>query len=312
MTQPPLTCHSTPSASLLSFRPPIRAHAFSFLRQADSQDTIRRPDDARHAYREQGSSRGEGGREDSETARFGRGACRRRARGTQGLSLEATPSQFAPGRARTMPFALCPSPSVHPPSRHFPRHVPPCLSRLPPRPLPPPSSSRPALPDACAHSSLCARPYTSDLALARHVQPEPHLWRSLRRRALVRCVSSSLILDRPPLNSPQTVWGDHAPDVRLLPPVSYRQGVEEARRGLALVREPTSAHSSHPFMPLPCFRRLLDAIHLALSAHFVYFYLVTNFDKPDALSHIVWSFKVRSFIPSASAVTETNTASYSH
>ncbi|EIW56319.1 uncharacterized protein TRAVEDRAFT_72951 [Trametes versicolor FP-101664 SS1] len=43
---------------------------------------------------------------------------------------------------------------------------------------------------------------------------------------------------------------------------------------------------------------LLDAIHLALSAHFVYFYLVTNFDKPDALSHIVWSFKLRIVIDS--------------
>lgn len=51
--------------------------------------------------------------------------------------------------------------------------------------------------------------------------------------------------------------------------------------------------SLHPLTSCPCFCRLLDAIHLALSAHFVYFYLVTNFDKPDALSHIVWSFKVR-------------------
>lgn len=87
--------------------------------------------------------------------------------------------------------------------------------------------------------------------------------------------------------------------------------MEEACRGLALVCEPPIAKSFHPFMPLPCFYRLLDAVHLALSAHFVYFYLVTNFDKPDALSHIVWSFKVPLFISSASAVVETHIASHS-
>ncbi|KAI8996243.1 hypothetical protein BD414DRAFT_408500 [Trametes punicea] len=37
----------------------------------------------------------------------------------------------------------------------------------------------------------------------------------------------------------------------------------------------------------------LDALHLALSAHFVYHYLVSNYANPDALSHIVWSFKLR-------------------
>ncbi|KAI0369582.1 hypothetical protein BV20DRAFT_1122026 [Pilatotrama ljubarskyi] len=42
-----------------------------------------------------------------------------------------------------------------------------------------------------------------------------------------------------------------------------------------------------------CWLWSLDALHLALSAHLVYFYLVTNYDKPDTLSEIVWSFKVR-------------------
>ncbi|KAL7278801.1 hypothetical protein ACG7TL_007812 [Trametes sanguinea] len=37
----------------------------------------------------------------------------------------------------------------------------------------------------------------------------------------------------------------------------------------------------------------LDALHLALSAHFVYHYLVSNYANPAALSHIVWSFKFR-------------------
>ncbi|KAI9058626.1 hypothetical protein FKP32DRAFT_1688480 [Trametes sanguinea] len=37
----------------------------------------------------------------------------------------------------------------------------------------------------------------------------------------------------------------------------------------------------------------LDALHLALSAHFVYHYLVSNYANPAALSKIVWSFKFR-------------------
>ncbi|CDO75704.1 hypothetical protein BN946_scf184493.g2 [Trametes cinnabarina] len=37
----------------------------------------------------------------------------------------------------------------------------------------------------------------------------------------------------------------------------------------------------------------LDALHLALSAHFVYHYLVSNYSNPAALLNIVWSFKVR-------------------
>ncbi|KAH9851215.1 hypothetical protein C2E23DRAFT_904497 [Lenzites betulinus] len=42
-----------------------------------------------------------------------------------------------------------------------------------------------------------------------------------------------------------------------------------------------------------CWLWSLDSLHFALSAHFVYHYLVTDYDKPDALSQIVWSFKLR-------------------
>ncbi|KAJ8456273.1 hypothetical protein ONZ51_g12221 [Trametes cubensis] len=42
----------------------------------------------------------------------------------------------------------------------------------------------------------------------------------------------------------------------------------------------------------------LDALHLALSAHFVYHYLISNNANPDALSHIVWSFKLRIVVDS--------------
>ncbi|KAI0651019.1 hypothetical protein C8Q79DRAFT_931003 [Trametes meyenii] len=42
-----------------------------------------------------------------------------------------------------------------------------------------------------------------------------------------------------------------------------------------------------------CWLWFLDALHLSLSAHFVYHYLVTDYDRPDALSQIVWSFKLR-------------------
>lgn len=48
------------------------------------------------------------------------------------------------------------------------------------------------------------------------------------------------------------------------------------------------------------FPRFLDAVHLALSAHFVYYYLVVNYDNPSALLHMTWSFKVR-LCPSSSA-----------
>ncbi|TBU53498.1 hypothetical protein BD310DRAFT_829972 [Dichomitus squalens] len=37
----------------------------------------------------------------------------------------------------------------------------------------------------------------------------------------------------------------------------------------------------------------LDAFHFSLSAHFIYFYLVTNFDNPSALLTVIWSYKVR-------------------
>ncbi|RPD63518.1 hypothetical protein L227DRAFT_392609 [Lentinus tigrinus ALCF2SS1-6] len=45
-----------------------------------------------------------------------------------------------------------------------------------------------------------------------------------------------------------------------------------------------------------CWLCFLDALHLALCAHFVYFYLVINYDDSSALLHIVWSFKVRTVI----------------
>jgi hypothetical protein len=38
--------------------------------------------------------------------------------------------------------------------------------------------------------------------------------------------------------------------------------------------------------------RTLDAVHLALIVHCVYYYLVINFANIDALVKIVWSFKV--------------------
>jgi hypothetical protein len=40
--------------------------------------------------------------------------------------------------------------------------------------------------------------------------------------------------------------------------------------------------------------RMLDALHLALVAHCVYYYLVTNYANFEALLEIVWSGKVRS------------------
>ena len=39
--------------------------------------------------------------------------------------------------------------------------------------------------------------------------------------------------------------------------------------------------------------RFLDALHLGFSAHFVYYYLVSNYGNPPALSNVTLSFKVR-------------------
>ena len=49
-------------------------------------------------------------------------------------------------------------------------------------------------------------------------------------------------------------------------------------------------------------RRFLDALHLALCAHFVYYYLVVNYDDPSALLHMVWSFKVRRPSPACDVI----------
>jgi hypothetical protein len=40
--------------------------------------------------------------------------------------------------------------------------------------------------------------------------------------------------------------------------------------------------------------RMLDALHLALVIHCVYYYLVTNYANFEALTGVVWSGKVRS------------------
>lgn len=50
--------------------------------------------------------------------------------------------------------------------------------------------------------------------------------------------------------------------------------------------------------------RLLDATHLALCMHMVYWYLVTNFFNPQALPNTVWSFKVSIKNPVTSKRTE--------
>jgi len=39
--------------------------------------------------------------------------------------------------------------------------------------------------------------------------------------------------------------------------------------------------------------RILDAIHLALIIHCVYYYLVTNYANINALTEIVWSLKLQ-------------------
>lgn len=38
--------------------------------------------------------------------------------------------------------------------------------------------------------------------------------------------------------------------------------------------------------------RILDALHLALIVHCIYYYLVTKYANFNALTEIVWSFKV--------------------
>jgi hypothetical protein len=43
--------------------------------------------------------------------------------------------------------------------------------------------------------------------------------------------------------------------------------------------------------------RFLDAFHLALISHSVYFYLVTDYANPLELTHVVWSFHVSPLIP---------------
>ncbi|KAG1758592.1 hypothetical protein EDD22DRAFT_783707, partial [Suillus occidentalis] len=40
--------------------------------------------------------------------------------------------------------------------------------------------------------------------------------------------------------------------------------------------------------------RILDALHLSLIVHCVYYYLVINYTNVGALTEIVWSFKVSS------------------
>lgn len=40
---------------------------------------------------------------------------------------------------------------------------------------------------------------------------------------------------------------------------------------------------------------MLDALHLALTIHGVYYYLVINYANPSALAEVVWSLKVSKF-----------------
>ncbi|KAI0743093.1 hypothetical protein C8Q80DRAFT_954232, partial [Daedaleopsis nitida] len=55
--------------------------------------------------------------------------------------------------------------------------------------------------------------------------------------------------------------------------------------------------SDHAWRKLAvCWLCFLDGLHLALSAHFVYHYLVVNYDNPSALSHMIWSFKLRTVV----------------
>ncbi|KAI1791396.1 hypothetical protein LXA43DRAFT_1094544 [Ganoderma leucocontextum] len=45
-----------------------------------------------------------------------------------------------------------------------------------------------------------------------------------------------------------------------------------------------------------CWLWFLDAFHLTLSAHFVYYYIVVNYDNPSALLAMTWSYKLRSVV----------------
>lgn len=55
-------------------------------------------------------------------------------------------------------------------------------------------------------------------------------------------------------------------------------------------------------MALNCSCRFLDAFHLSLSAHFVYYYIVVNYDNPSALLWLTWSYKVRQVIRKVATV----------
>jgi len=52
-----------------------------------------------------------------------------------------------------------------------------------------------------------------------------------------------------------------------------------------------------------CWLWLLDAVHLALISHAVYFYLVTNYANPLELSHVVWSFHLQLVVDMVTIVT---------
>ncbi|KAG2069959.1 hypothetical protein BDR04DRAFT_1020282 [Suillus decipiens] len=47
---------------------------------------------------------------------------------------------------------------------------------------------------------------------------------------------------------------------------------------------------------IPRTSRILDALHVVLIVHYVYFYLVINYANITALTKIVWSFKVSCYI----------------
>lgn len=44
---------------------------------------------------------------------------------------------------------------------------------------------------------------------------------------------------------------------------------------------------------IPRTSRILDALHVVLIVHYVYFYLVINYANITALTKIVWSFKLQ-------------------
>ncbi|KAI0820152.1 hypothetical protein BC628DRAFT_1498042, partial [Trametes gibbosa] len=142
------------------------------------------------------------------------------------------------------------------PLPHFPRHVPPTMSR----PLPAPAV--PLLP-----SPSLSSPAPAPAAPAQGLGPAAVQLREACPTSTPPMASSSSASSSPPL------FG-----VTMLQVFVYFQQypADRAWRKLAV-----------------CWLWTLDALHLALSAHFVYHYLVTNYDKPDALSEIVWSFKLR-------------------